>query len=216
MSVLSHLPKALFLKTTTSKPTEKLTICYILFLLLSEHLMCCQSFEYTLGKAEGYGWELLHAIVQLVYASVFCANTIRSRYWGHTLSSYISISHSEQETQPYTLWAAHTHFFPCREKNNQLTNKKKATKNNTKNPESPGHQDFLLNRICKDHTNFESRLPENPLFQKYCKQETSLQPILPFISQIIPATILHSSCTAILSFPPWNHLQPLHSVAGVL
>lgn len=138
MSALSHLPKTLFLKTTTSKPTEKLTICYILFLLLSEHLMCCQSFGYTLGKAEGYGWELLHVIVQLVYPSVFCVNTIKSRYWGHTLSSYISISHFRAGNPTlHSLSSPYTLFSLQRKK--QPTNQPK--KKPTQNQKTLNHQD---------------------------------------------------------------------------
>lgn len=185
--------------------------------------MCCQSFGYTLGKAEGYGSEWFHVIVQSVFASVFCANTIKSRNWGHTLRSYISIFHFRAGNPtlhslggPYTLFSLQRKKQPINQPKKKAHCHSKASTWNIKQLATLNHQDFVFNRIGKDHMNFESRLPENLLFQKYCKQETSLQLILPFISQIIPATILHSSLTAILPFPPWNHLQPLPLVAGAL
>lgn len=144
--------------------------------------------------------------VRLVFASVFCANTIKSSYWGHMEVPSLQYYRGEN-------WTLHgvgdiSTLLPSRKQN--LSSPPLQSKHTelwaAGNPESPG--------LCKYCFNFYFRN------KNCCEQEANLWPILLLISQVIPVAILcinlvclfHSetSCSVCLQFLvlcswKWSH-----------
>lgn len=144
----------------------------ILFLPLSQHCMCFQSFVKKKLKDMAGSYCVS---VQLVFASVFCANTIKSSYRGHT--EVLNSQHPLQSRKfNLALFGCHIHILPSRKQNPS------PPPLQSKHTELWAASSPWITRALQGLVQF--------LFQKYCEQEANLWPILPFISQITPAGVL--------------------------